>query len=183
MQPQKTYHFRLRLTDDYGNSYTGNDVTFNTPLPVEVWRQQYFGTTANADDAADTANPAGDGIINLMKYALWMDPAQSSVLPSPSVTEHSGSRYLSMNFSRNPKATDVTYEVQVADSPAGPWATIVIIPPGGSPSGPGFLDEQVLAIGGGFGTMPVITSDVIFVRDTVSVGDAPRRFMRLSVHR
>ena len=182
VQPQKTYHFRLRLTDSYGNSFPGSDATFTTPAAVEVWRQQYFGSSADAGNAADAANPAGDGIPNLLKYALWMNPTQSGTQPPSKIITHNGARYLSLSFSRNPNALDVTYEVQAADSPAGPWTTITTIPPGGSPSGPGFLDEQILATISGFGATPTITSDIVYVRDTVSLSAAPRRFMRLSVH-
>lgn len=184
VQPQKTYHFRLRLTDSYGNSFPGSDATFTTPAAIEAWRQLHFGSTADAGNASDNANPAGDGIPNLMKYALWMTPTQSGVQPPPTTVTHNGARYLGLSFPRNPSALDVTYEVQAADSPAGPWTTITTIPPGGgSPSGPGFINEQVLTFSSGFGSTPVITSDTVYVRDTVSLDSAPRRFLRIQVQR
>jgi phosphodiesterase/alkaline phosphatase D-like protein len=183
VQPQKTYHFRLRLTDSYGNPFTGADATFTTPSAVEAWRQQYFGSTANSGNAADDANPAGDGITNLIKYALWMNPTQPGTQPPPVVTEVSGTRYLGMNFPRNPYAYDVMYEVQAADSPLGPWTTVMSITPGNPPSGPGFVDEQVFYMGGGFGLPITVVSDVVYVRDTVPLGSTPHRFMRLQVQR
>ena len=183
VQPQKTYHFRLRLTDSYGNPFTGADATFTTPSAVEAWRQQHFGSTANSGNAADDANPAGDGITNLMKYALWMNPAQPGTQPPAVVTEVSGTRYLGMNFPRNPYADDMLYEVQATDSPLGPWTTVMSITPGNLPTGPGFVDEQVLYMGGGFGSPITVVSDVVYVRDTVPLGATPHRFMRLQVQR
>ncbi len=183
VQPQKTYHFRLRLTDSYGNPFTGADATFTTPSAVEAWRQQHFGSTANSGNAADDANPAGDGITNLMKYALWMNPAQPGTQPPAVVTEVSGTRYLGLNFPRNPYAYDVIYEVQAADSPLGPWTTVMSITPGNPPSGAGFVDEQVLYMGGGFGSAITVVSDVVYARDTVPLGATPHRFMRLQVQR
>jgi phosphodiesterase/alkaline phosphatase D-like protein len=183
VQPQKTYHFRLRITDSYGNQFTGSDTTFTTPSAVEAWRQQYFGSTANSGNAADDANPAGDGITNLMKYALWMNPAQPGTQPPAVVTEVSGTRYLGMNFPRNPYAYDVIYEVQAADSPLGPWTTVMSITPGNLPTGPGFVDEQVFYMVGGFGSPITVVSDVVYVRDTVPLGSTPHRFMRLQVQR
>jgi hypothetical protein len=183
VQPQKTYHFRLRITDTYGNQFTGSDATFTTPSAVEVWRQQHFGSMANSGNAADDANPAGDGITNLMKYALWMNPAQPGTQPPAVVTEVSGIHYLGMNFPRNPYADDMIYEVQAADSPLGPWTTVMSLTPGGIPSGPGFVNEQMIALGSGIGSPSVIVSDVIYVRDTVPLGSTPHRFMRLQVQR
>jgi hypothetical protein len=183
VQPQKTYHFRLRITDSYGNQVTGSDATFTTPSAVEAWRQQHFGSTANSGNAADDANPAGDGITNLMKYALWMNPAQRGTQPPAVITEVSGVRYLGMNFPRNPYAYDVIYEVQAADSPLGPWTTVMSLTPGNLPSGPGFVDEEVVSLVSGIGGLPVVSSDVIYVRDTVPLGSTPHRFMRLQVQR
>ncbi len=185
--PQTAYHFRLKLTDPYGNSFFGTDATFTTPAAVEVWRQQHFGVTANTGDAADSASPAHDGIPNLMKYALWMNPADRGLQPPVTVQNHNNIPYLSLTFSRNPNAIDLTYEVQAADSPAGPWTTVMTIPPGGSATGPGFLDENILSITTTtfpFGN-PIVTiiSDTVYARNIVSLNEAPRRFMRLSITR
>lgn len=181
--PSTTYHFRLRLTDSYGNQFTGSDAVFTTPSAIEGWRQQHFGSTANSGNAADDACPAGDGIPNLMKYALWMDPAQQGTQPPAISTEVSGVRYLGMNFSRNPNAVDVIYQVQAADSPLGPWTTITTIAPGSPPTGTGFISEEVTFISGGLGTPATPSSDTVLVRDTVPLGSMPHRFLRLHVER
>lgn len=182
VQPQTTYHFRLRLTDSYGNSYLGEDATFTTLTPAETWRKDHFGSTANEGDAADMANPSKDGIPNLMKYAVGADPAQTSTPPPITVQDHSGERYLSITFSRNPEAIDLTYEVEAADSPVGPWTIVATLPPGGSGTGPGFIAEDIQTMTY-LGSPPLIVSDVVRARDTVSMNDAQRRFLRLKVRR
>jgi hypothetical protein len=45
------------------------------PLPpIQRWRQQWFGTTNNAGNAADPFVSASDGMPNLLKYALGLNP-------------------------------------------------------------------------------------------------------------
>jgi autotransporter-associated beta strand protein len=41
---------------------------------IEAWRLIYFGSSANAGNAADEADPDGDGIPNLVEFALGGDP-------------------------------------------------------------------------------------------------------------
>lgn len=42
--------------------------------PQEDWRQLYFGTTANSGDAADDADPDGDGQVNIIEQAFNLSP-------------------------------------------------------------------------------------------------------------
>ena len=52
--------------------------------PVELWRQTHFGTTANTGNASDTFDGDGDGLPNLVEYALGGNPTQSGagILPA-----------------------------------------------------------------------------------------------------
>jgi hypothetical protein len=51
----------------------------------ETWRLQYFGAAENNGEAADTADPDGDGIKNLIEYAFGLSPLADStgLLPDP----------------------------------------------------------------------------------------------------
>ena len=179
-----TYHYRLKLVDSLGNAYHGADMTFSTGVPLESWRLEHFGTTANTGDAADDATPAGDGMPNLLKYALWMNPEQSGVQPPVTLIEHEGARYLSMTFPRNPHAIDLTYEVQVAGSLSGPWSVVASIAPGNFMAvGEGLVSELVTSVSGGLGAPTTTISQRVTVRDTVSVSASSQRFMRLKVIR
>ncbi|MCC5805934.1 MAG: hypothetical protein JJU00_06350 [Opitutales bacterium] len=44
----------------------------------QLWRNLHYGRRDNAGDAADIAAPLGDGIANLLKYALAIDPKDPS---------------------------------------------------------------------------------------------------------
>jgi hypothetical protein len=59
-------------------SYTLNIACLNK---VEQWRQRTFGTFANNGTTADTADYDGDGICNLLEYALNLSPTTASKLP------------------------------------------------------------------------------------------------------
>ncbi|MBB5031304.1 hypothetical protein [Prosthecobacter vanneervenii] len=210
--PQTTYHYRLKLSDSYGNTYYGSDATFTTLAPVDAWRQARFSTTSNTGSASDLAAPAGDGLPNLLKYALGMDPTTAATAPQPTLKDYSGTQHLSLTFQRDPAKTDITYEVQTADSPLGPWTTVATSTGGGVTTGPGFVAEGVpssggttggsvsggliiIGVGGGGisggtltlpGMTPVYTIPTplnVEVFDPVSMQDAARRFMRLQVTR
>jgi hypothetical protein len=76
--PETTYHYRLKLTDYYGTSYYGDDVTFTTISPVQAWRQQQFNTLQDAGSAADMACPAETAcpICSSMR-STWTLPEQA----------------------------------------------------------------------------------------------------------
>lgn len=163
LQPQTTYHYRLKLSDSYGNTYYGNDSTFTTLAPVEAWRQIQFSTTSNSGGASDLATPAGDGLPNLLKYALGMDPASAGQAPQPTLKDYSGTQHLSLTFQRDPSKTDVTYEVQTADNPIGPWTTVATSTGGGVTTGPGFVSEYIPGTGAGGSTGGSTSGGIIFI--------------------
>ena len=110
--------------------------------------------------SGDTANPTGDGISNLMKYALGMNPnisysGTSSQMPYRGVNTVGSNQYLTITFTGT--ATDVTYSVEVISDLTGTWTT---------------LYSSVL------GTAP----GTMTVSDTVPMTSTTKRFMRLQVN-
>ena len=90
--------------------------------PIDTWRFANFGANANTPSiAGDTANPAGDGIANLMKYALGINPLIPTRTGLPTFAPTSG--YDTLTFSRPTSATDITYIVEVSGGLLGAWAT------------------------------------------------------------
>ncbi|HEY4415602.1 MAG TPA: DNA/RNA non-specific endonuclease [Verrucomicrobiae bacterium] len=89
-------------------------------LPVQSWRLQWFGTTANSGAAADTAISTADGMPNLLKYALGLNPLVSATNP---VVGNVSSGYLSLMTPKNPAATDVTFTIEATDDLTTPWST------------------------------------------------------------
>ena len=82
-----------------------------TTSAAGAWRQLYFGTTANAGNAADNANPANDGIVNLMKRFFGLSPLVSapvSAWPYPLMV---GTNF-TCNYTCSLLATDLTWQVE-----------------------------------------------------------------------
>lgn len=45
---------------------------------IETWRQTWFGITTNTGDAADDADSDHDGLLNVMEFALGLNPTTAS---------------------------------------------------------------------------------------------------------
>jgi|GEM_PF-3868717 len=196
--PSTTYHYRLKLSDGYGNFYYSDDATFTTLSPVEAWRQNFFNTTDGTGDRGDLANSTGDGVPNLLKYALGLDPTQhvTQLTPYPE-TADDGKTYLTFFFSRVSVATDLTYEVQVTGNLTGPWTTIATSSGGRPFTGLGLIREMshsewLSSLGGWIITIPTHPPPPpsypggdysVMVRDIVPLSQSSARFMRLRVTR
>jgi hypothetical protein len=84
------------------------------------WRQTWFNTTANASNAADTADPANDGIINIFKRAYGLNPsvAEGSGTPNGSIQ---GSTFV-LIYQKSLAATDLHFQVESSADLAA-WST------------------------------------------------------------
>ena len=100
-------------TDLLANTATGSfNITVNSPLMT--WRQQYFGTTSPADNAADNADPDGDGINNKLEFFLAGNPSHAdatSILPTLTVPT-SGPAGFVYEFNRLKSASSMSYTVE-----------------------------------------------------------------------
>jgi hypothetical protein len=90
-----------------------------TPPPRHAWRHARFGTVAATGDAADNADPDGDGWRNLLEYALGADlGASGGAGATPSVVtgwhEENGLRYLMLDATKDAAATDVALGAEVS---------------------------------------------------------------------
>ena len=135
---------------------SGNDlqlVVVSTGLtPLQNWRQSHFGTTANSGDSADDADPDGDGLPNLVEYALDTDPRNFSGGDPHGPVSATGSGYLTLTFLR--ARPDATYIVQ-ASSDLDSWSNVAVNP-------------------GTVGQTATVT-------DTEPLSSTPRRFIRLKI--
>lgn len=160
---------------------SGGTLSLTVMTPQENWRLANFGTTANSGNAADTANPTGDGISNLMKYAMGANPTTSSntALPTTSVQTIAGQKYLTLIFTRALAATDISVNVDVSDGLTGSWNQGSSYSPANGDVLTNSYMTQVLRTNNGDGL-----TETIVVRDNVPVTSAvPHRFMRLRVTR
>jgi uncharacterized delta-60 repeat protein len=116
---------RARAVSSPGNRGYGR---LEFPVPDSLtsrqeWNQTWFGSSSGTGDAASDADPNGNGIANLLEYALGGDPVGdttgTAILPQVS-TEASG--LLQLAFQRYPDRDDITIVIQAADNAAtGPW--------------------------------------------------------------
>lgn len=93
--------------------------------PLQIWRQDYFGTTANTGDAADSSDSDHDGLPNLIEWACLLDPTQPGG-PQPVVSSESPAGII-LTYQRNLTAlhAGAVFSVEWSDdlSSAGPWNT------------------------------------------------------------
>ena len=131
-----------------------------------MWQNTTF--TANASNAAisgSAANPSGDGITNLLKYAIGLDPTVPGVGGLPVTTVAGG--HLKMQFQRNVAATDLTFVVEAGIdlSTSSAIATFSAGATGWTTSGATVTDNN----------------GATTFADATAVASASRRFLRLRV--
>jgi hypothetical protein len=98
---------------------TGNaSLTLTVETPYQAWQNAMFTSAELANPAigGDEATPAGDGISNLMKYALDLSPWVDGVsgLPVGGVLVTGSGTYLTLTYIQVLSATDISYIPQVS---------------------------------------------------------------------
>jgi alpha-N-arabinofuranosidase len=131
-----------------------------TLTPIEIWRNTNFGNPSDVGAGADGYSPAGDGVPNLIKYALGLNPktkATSAQLPSASIQTNAGQAYLTLTVNRTADPSDVTAVVEVSGDlvnwASGPTNTVTL----------------------------TNTPTQLVVRDTVPLSQTVSRYIRLTV--
>ena len=92
--------------------------------PYDAWLSAF--TFAQGADKTTTGDPDGDGLANLVEYALGLNPTVSNANPiqlSPATVN--GSTYLQLSVNRNPAVTNVLIEGLSAGTLTDPaaWST------------------------------------------------------------
>ena len=103
----------LALSSPGGGATLGIASTLLTIVenPTQNWRYAHFGANANNPAiSGDTADPDGDGVCNLIEYALACDPNSGTSIPALQFKRVPGGYQLS--FPRNATANDVTIILQ-----------------------------------------------------------------------
>jgi hypothetical protein len=101
---------------------------------------------------------AGDGLPNLLKYALNLNPTVPAVSP---VTMDLSTGYLRLTVPRNPSATDVTFSVEVNNTDLSnphAWSSANTV-----------VDQN--------------TASILQVHDSVPVSQSSEQFIRLRITR
>ncbi len=168
-------YYRVRAINPGGSAEASAEASSLVYLPagIDGWRYVNYGTTNSTDShAADLAMPHGDGIPNLMAYALGLSATVANrpdSLPAAEQGLVAGVPYFTYTFTHSKGATDVSVMVEAANDPAGPWTAI-------DP----FLSANQVGVSD---NTPSTGIETIVVKDTQPLSAASRRFMRLRVTR
>jgi sugar lactone lactonase YvrE len=160
--PEAGGDYSVTISASNGGGTATGTLTLSIQNSYSGWKNLHFTPEELADPAISgyAAAPAGDGIANLLKYALNLDPWSPSFagLPTPGITTVSGTDYLSLTYTPAPLVDDITFLVEVSGD-LNTWN-----------SGPGF-------------TLPVDTENpsTVTVQDATPMSSAPRRFIRLKI--
>ena len=121
--PGTVYNFRIAALNGTDNS-SEVTATLTTWTSHEEWRFTNFGTIANSGNAADSASPRGDGMQNLLKYALGLNATATSSNASLNTQVNADGR-LALTFMR--ARSELTYTVEGSDDLIT-WSTIAANP-------------------------------------------------------
>jgi hypothetical protein len=139
--------------------YTATQTTVS--IGYSAWAETVFASLEGGVthvDAAAGADPDGDGMANLLEYALGGSPlqAESGLWPVASLVEASGEHYLQLEFTPE-RVEGVRYHVEVSND-LGTWTRTEI-------------------------TNQLITGQLFIHVDTQAVDalNSPRRFIRLFI--
>jgi hypothetical protein len=138
-----------------------------SPTAYNTWQNQHFSAVQilNPNVSGDTATPAGDGINNLLKFALNLNPWTDGVagLPQPGTVTVGGTNYLSLTYTQVIGATDITYIPEVS----------VDLKTWNSGTGCTSVVSTTNNLGG--------LTQTVTVQGLIPLGGAPREFMRLEI--
>ena len=132
-----------------------------------AWQALWFtpAQLANPAITGDTASPAGDGVPNLLKYALNLNPMVDGVsgLPVGSMMAIGGNDFLTLTYTQILLATDITYIPEVSgDMQTWNSGLLYVAPVSVTPNPDG------------------VTATVV-VQDLTPAGPASPRFIRLRI--
>lgn len=120
----KTATLRLNLNASGSLSSFDIPVTATLDSALNAWRQTYFGTTDNSGQTALIADFDGDGLSNLLEYALDTIPNDTTpthgiaAMPIGSINQTAtvlSGRLVITFTTANTTRSDVTYTVQATD--------------------------------------------------------------------
>ncbi len=114
------------LTANPATVIKNNGGSFTLPVALtalQAWRQTYFGTTANAGNAADDFDFDKDGLVNLLEFGFGLDPTKGNSVQLPQ-GQVSGSNF-TISFTQPAEVSGITYGAESsATLQAGSWTPV-----------------------------------------------------------
>ncbi len=131
------------------------------PATYAAWVTQQFPSSAERDDPAVAgahADPSGQGVSNLLRYALGLGRHDPPALALPVLTRGTGT--LGFRFPFDPGLTDLTYRVE-ASTDLEDWSETL-------------LDSRT-------DQLPPLVDGWLEFNDSADLSTTPRRFLRLRI--
>ncbi|MCW1923389.1 hypothetical protein OKA05_12560 [Luteolibacter arcticus] len=146
-----------------GGGSSGGGVFFRIvpDSPLAAWKAQHLGNPAAADDG----DPDGDGLANLVEYALLTIPTTPDPAPTPVL--HGGK--LDLMIPRDPSRNDIAFVVEASGDLVN-WSAIASSEHGSAFAGPGYVSGET----GGPGVKSILVRDLALPSETA-------RFLRVKV--
>ncbi len=107
-----SYSYRIRATNVNGSSANTAAQSATTWSAVQTWRHHFFGNSEPANSSADGADPDGDGLPNLIEFALGGNPNAAEPARMPVVAADAGE--LTLICQLNKSAIGVTSDIQTS---------------------------------------------------------------------
>ena len=166
--PSQAGNFSVTVSATNTGGTGSASLTITVETTFTAWQKTYF-TAEDLNNPAisgPNATPAADGIPNLIKYALGLDPKSNGTgaLPTISLTVAGGSKFLTLTYNKWLTASDVAYAVEVSGDLRA-WSS------GASDT------ATVSTTNNAAGTMQTVVQ-----RDLTPTSDAGQRFIRLKIN-
>jgi hypothetical protein len=160
-----------------GKVYAGAQfavAVFGLSDPSLNWKTFHFGNNAtNAAIAGDFADPDGDGILNLLEYALGSDPTSAG--PGNSLGAAVVGGHAQVSFNRNASATDLFYVLE-SSSNLATWTPAL-----NYTSAAGWVGSGISVTEAPPSALP--PDQTVKVVADLGAPSAQARFVRLKLHR
>lgn len=92
-------------------------VLVTLPQHYHAWKEQFWPGINDLAIIGFDADPDGDGVTNLVEYALGTDPTQPSAQQFPAIQSvMEGDRYLSLTFYRPRQHQNFSYQLQASNT-------------------------------------------------------------------
>lgn len=149
----------LRLIADDTDARTFKEITFSGYTgPFAQWLDQNNVGNENNQAFEATADADGDGLLNLLEYAVGTNGVIQNANPQiATLAPVSSQQYLRLSIPKNPAATDVTFIVEACSDLVN-WSSAGLI-------------------------IETNTATQLVVRDNIAVTPGVQRFMRVRVTR
>ncbi|MFN7560188.1 MAG: PQQ-dependent sugar dehydrogenase [Prosthecobacter sp.] len=141
---------RFATRDEQNTSQRPLLTLYHAVLPASAspqydrWAPRYFPAIPIGGYIQPDGDQDGDSIGNLVEYAYGFDPTTRNTLNGLSFAATGGGTGATAAFRRDPRATDLVYELQASDDLIQ-WDTIVTSTAGAAPTGLAFVSEAPIS--------------------------------------